>query len=31
MEVNVKVIHLTNNSDIDIGVPEETLLRDIFA
>ena len=31
MAVNVKVIHPTNNSDIDIGVPEETLLRDVFA
>ena len=31
MAINVKVIHPTNNSDIDIGVPEETLLRDVFA
>ena len=31
MAVNVKVIHPTNNSDVDIGVPEETLLRDVFA
>ena len=29
--INIKVIHPTNNSDIDIGVPEEILLRDIFA
>jgi len=29
--INVKIIHPTNNSDIDIGVPEEILLRDVFA
>ena len=29
--INVKVIHPTNNADIDIGVPAETVLRDVFA
>ena len=31
MAVNIKVIHPTNNSDIDIGVPEDTIMRDVFA
>ena len=29
--VNIKIIHPTNNSDIDIGCPENILLRDIFS
>lgn len=29
--INVKVIHPTNNSDIDIGLPEDILLRDVFS
>jgi hypothetical protein len=28
--INVKVIHPTNNSDIDIGLPENILLRDVL-
>jgi len=28
--INVKFIHPTNNSDIDIGVPGDILLRDVF-
>jgi hypothetical protein len=29
--VNVKIIHPTNNSDIDIGLPDSILLRDVFS
>lgn len=29
--VNVKIIHPTNNSDIDIGLPDNILLRDVFS
>lgn len=29
--INVKIIHPTNNSDIDIGLPEDILLRDVFS
>ena len=29
--INVKIIHPTNNSDIDIGLPENILLRDVFS
>lgn len=29
--VNIKIIHPTNNSDVDIGVPENILLRDVFS
>ncbi len=29
--INVKVIHPTNNSDVDIGLPENILLRDVFS
>lgn len=29
--INVKVIHPTNNSDIDIGLPEDILVRDVFS
>ena len=29
--INVKIIHPTNNSDIDIGLPESILLRDVFS
>lgn len=29
--INVKVIHPSNNSDIDIGLPEDILLRDVFS
>ena len=28
--INIKIIHPTNNSDIDIGIPEGMLIRDIF-
>ena len=28
--INVKVIHPTNNADIDIGLPGEIILRDVF-
>ena len=28
--INVKIIHPTNNSDIDVGLPENILLRDVF-
>ena len=28
--INVKVIHPTNNADIDIGLPGETILREMF-
>ena len=31
MDINVKIIHPTNNSDIDIGLPENILLRDVFS
>ena len=30
-EINVKIIHPTNNSDIDIGLPENIVLRDVFS
>ncbi|MDR2368551.1 MAG: hypothetical protein LBF58_10690 [Deltaproteobacteria bacterium] len=29
--VNVKIIHPTNNSDIDIGLPPDILLKDVFS
>lgn len=29
--INIKIIHPTNNSDIDVGLPENILLRDIFS
>ena len=29
--INVKIIHPTNNSDIDIGLPKSMLLRDVFS
>ena len=29
--INIKIIHPTNNSDIEIGCPENILLRDIFS
>ncbi len=29
--INVKIIHPTNNSDIDIGLPKSILLRDVFS
>ncbi len=29
--INVKIIHPTNNSDIDIALPETMLLRDVFS
>ena len=29
--IDIKIIHPTNNSDIDIRVPDETLLGDVFA
>ncbi len=29
--INIKIIHPTNNSDIDIGLPENILLRDVFS
>jgi hypothetical protein len=29
--INVKIIHPTNNSDIDIGLPENIVLRDVFS
>lgn len=29
--INVKIIHPTNNSDIDVGIPEETILEDVFS
>lgn len=29
--INVKVIHPTNNSDIDIGLPDNILLREVFS
>jgi len=28
---NVKIIHPTNNSDIDVGIPKDTLLSDVFS
>lgn len=28
--INIKVIHPTNNSDIDIGLPGNILLEDVF-
>jgi hypothetical protein len=30
MSVNIKVMHPTNNSDIDIGVPDNMLLGEVF-
>ncbi len=30
-DINVKIIHPTNNSDIDIGLPENIVLRDVFS
>ena len=29
-DINVKIIHPTNNSDIDIGIPENIILSDVF-
>lgn len=29
-EINIKVIHPTNNADVDIGLPTNILLRDVF-
>ena len=29
--INVKIMHPTNNSDIDIGLPGDILLRDAFS
>jgi len=29
--INIKIIHPTNNSDIDIGLPANILLRDVFS
>lgn len=29
--INIKIIHPTNNSDVDISVPENILLQDIFS
>lgn len=29
--INVKIIHPTNNSDIDIGLPENILLGEVFS
>ena len=29
--ITVKVIHPTNNSDVDLDVPENILLREVFA
>lgn len=29
--INVKIIHPTNNSDIDIGVPGNILVREVFS
>ena len=29
--INVKFIHPTNNSDIDIGLPANIMLRDVFS
>ena len=29
--INIKFIHPTNNSDIDIGLPENIILRDVFS
>lgn len=29
--INIKIIHPTNNSDVDISVLENILLRDIFS
>lgn len=31
MTINVKIIHPTNNSDIDVGLPENILLSDVFS
>ena len=30
-EISVKLIHPTTNQDIDLGLPEEIVLRDVFA
>ncbi len=29
--INVKIIHPTNNSDVDLGLPESILLKDVFS
>ena len=29
--INVKIIHPTNNSDIDLGLPGNIVLRDVFS
>lgn len=29
--ISVKIIHPTNNSDVDIDLPEDILLRDVFS
>ena len=29
--VNVRVIHPTNNSDVDLGLPENILLKDVWS
>ena len=28
--INVKIIHPTNNSDIDVGLPENIIVQDVF-
>lgn len=29
--INVRIIHPTNNSDIEIGLPENILLQDVYS
>lgn len=31
MTLNIKMINTTTGRDVDLGVPEETILRDVFS